>query len=227
MCGRFGLTRPERLDLERFGIHELPALVPRFNITPGSDILAVRERDGGRIADLVRWGLVPAWAKDPSIGARMANARSDTAFQKPSFRNAMKSRRCLLLADVFYEWQSVPGEARKRPHAIRHPEGEVFALGGIWEYWKPKDGEGDAIVSAAILTTDANALMAPIHDRMPVIIPQEEYANWMDPRTPAPALQDLMKPWPSEWLEAFAISTRVNNPRFDDASVLEPAADTD
>ncbi|MCC6770163.1 MAG: SOS response-associated peptidase [Gemmatimonadaceae bacterium] len=227
MCGRFGLTRPERLDLERFGIHELPALVPRFNIAPGSQVLAVRERDGTRSAELLQWGLVPSWAKDPAIGARMANARSDTAFEKPSFRNAMKSRRCLILADVFYEWQAVPGASRKRPHAIRRPDQEAFAMGGIWEYWKAKEGEGDAIVSAAILTTDANTLMTPIHDRMPVIIPADAYTRWLDPRTPAPALQDLMQPCPSEWLEAFAISTRVNNPRLDEASVLEPVTDAE
>ncbi len=223
MCGRFGLTRPERLDLERFGIHELPALVPRFNIAPSTDILAIRERDGVRRADLLRWGLVPAWAKDPEIGSRMANARADTAFEKPTFRNAMKSRRCLIPADVFYEWQVVPGASRKRPHAILRPDRDIFALGGLWEYWKPKGGEeSEAIVSCAILTTDANTLMQPIHHRMPVIIAPESYAAWLDPHTPAPALRDLMQPSPSEWLEAYPVSLKVNNPRSDDASVMEP-----
>jgi len=224
MCGRFGLTRPERLDLERFGIHELPALVPRFNIAPSTDILAIRERDGVRRADLLRWGLVPAWAKDPEIGNRMANARADTAFEKPTFRNAMKSRRCLIPADVFYEWQVVPGASRKRPHAILRPDRDIFALGGLWEYWKPKGAEeSEAIVSCAILTTDANTLMQPIHHRMPVIIAPESYAAWLDPHTPAPALRDLMQPSPSEWLEAYPVSLKVNNPRSEDASVMEPA----
>jgi putative SOS response-associated peptidase YedK len=224
MCGRFGLTRPERLDLERFGIRELPPLVPRFNVAPGSDILVVRERDGARVADFVRWGLVPSWARDPTIGNRMANARSDSAFEKPAFRNAMKSRRALILADVFYEWQVVPGQSRKQPHAIRLRSGEPFAMAGLWEYWRPKGEESEAIVSTAILTTDANALMAPIHDRMPVLLAPERYDAWFDPRTPAPALQDLMRPCPSEWLEATPISLRVNNPRADDERVLEPVA---
>ena len=227
MCGRFGLTRPERLDLERFGIRELPPLVPRFNIAPGSEVLVVRERDGERGASLIRWGLVPSWARDPEIGARMANARSDTAFEKPAFRAAMKARRCLFVADVFYEWQVVPGQPRKQPHAIRLADGTPFAMGGLWEYWKPKGGEGDGIVSGAILTTDANALMARIHDRMPVIIAPESYDAWLDPRTPAPALRDLMQPCPSEWLEAFPVSLRVNNPKADDARVLEPIAVND
>lgn len=224
MCGRFGLTRPERLDLERFGIRELPPLVPRFNVAPGSDILVVREREGVRVADFVRWGLVPSWARDPSIGTRMANARADSAFEKPAFRNAMKSRRALVLADVFYEWQVVPGQSRKQPYAIRLRSGEPFAMGALWEYWRPKGEDGDGIVSTAILTTDANALMARIHDRMPVIIPPERYAAWLDVRTPAPALQELMLPSPSEWLEAFPVSLRVNNPRADDERILEPVA---
>lgn len=223
MCGRFGLTRPERLDLQRFGIGELLPLVPRFNIAPGAEILAVRERDGERCADLVRWGLIPSWAKDPDIGNRMANARSDSAFEKPSFRNAMKSRRCLIPADVFYEWQVVPGQTRKRPYAVRGRDGEPFAMAGLWEYWRPRDGGGEGIVSATILTTDANTLMARIHDRMPVIIDPRHYNEWLDARTPAPALRDLMQPCPSEWLDAYPISLRVNNPRTDDARVLEPA----
>jgi putative SOS response-associated peptidase YedK len=224
MCGRFGLTRPERLDLERFGIRELPPLVPRFNVAPGSDILVVREREGERVADLVRWGLVPSWAKDPSIGNRMANARSDSAFEKPAFRNAMKTRRALIPADVFYEWQVVPGQSRKQPHAIRLRSGEPFAMAGLWEYWRAKGEDGEGIVSTAILTTDANALMARIHDRMPVIIAASHYDAWLDPRTPAPALRDLMQPCPSEWLEAYPVSLRVNNPRADDERVLEPAS---
>ncbi len=224
MCGRFGLTRPERLDLERFGIRELPPLVPRFNVAPGSDILVVREREGERVADLVRWGLVPSWAKDPSIGNRMANARSDSAFEKPAFRNAMKTRRALIPADVFYEWQVVPGQSRKQPHAIRLRSGEPFAMAGLWEYWRAKGEDEEGIVSTAILTTDANALMARIHDRMPVIIAASQYDAWLDPRTPAPALRDLMQPCPSEWLEAYPVSLRVNNPRADDERVLEPVS---
>lgn len=239
MCGRFGLTRPERLDLQRFGVAYTPPLAPRFNIAPGGEILAVLERDGARFAQPLRWGLIPSWAKDPDIGNRMANARADTVYEKPAFRNAIKSRRCLILADVFYEWQVVPGQSRKQPHAIRMADGEPFALGGIWEWWRPQDveagapshnSEGDApsplrvdpIATCAILTTDANALMSRIHDRMPVLIPPAQYAAWLDARTPAPAVRDLMQPIQSELLEAWAVSLRVNNPKADDERVLEP-----
>ncbi|MEO6447483.1 MAG: SOS response-associated peptidase [Gemmatimonadaceae bacterium] len=222
MCGRFGLTRPERLDLQRFGVEHVPPLLPRFNIAPGSEILTITERDGGRVAELLRWGLVPSWAKEPSIGNRLANARSETVFEKPAFRSAIRSRRCLVLADVFYEWQVVPGQSRKQPHAIRMVDGEPFALGGLWEYWRPREGDGDPLVTCALLTTDANSLMTGIHDRMPVIVPQDQFGPWLDSRTPDPAVRDLMLPVQSELLEAWPVSLRVNNPTADDERVLEP-----
>ncbi len=223
MCGRFGLTRPERLDLERFGITELPPLKPRFNIPPGSEILAVREREGKRSAQLVHWGLIPSWAKDPDIGNRLANARSDTAFEKPSFRAAMKARRCLIPADIFYEWKVVPGQTRKQPYAVRMDEGEPFAIGGLWEFWRPKDGgEDDSIVSCTILTTDANSLMSKIHDRMPVIIPPERFGEWLDARTPTPAVEEMLRPRESEGMEAWPISLGVNNPKNDSEAITRP-----
>jgi putative SOS response-associated peptidase YedK len=222
MCGRFGLTRPDKLDLQRFGISTLPTLVPRFNIAPGSDILAVRERDHRPVADLLHWGLIPSWAKDPSIGNRLANARSDTAYGKPAFENAMKARRCLIPADVFYEWQAIPGRRQKQPWAARMAGGDPFALGGIWEYWRLREEGAIGIVSCAILTTEPNSLLQPIHDRMPVIIPPERYADWLDARTPAPAVRDLMLSYPSEAMAAWPISLRVNSPQADDAEVLTP-----
>lgn len=222
MCGRFGLSRVERLGLRQFGVGELPELTPRFNIPPGSDILTVRLRKAERVADFVRWGLIPSWAKDPSIGGRMANARADTAFGKSAFREAMKVRRCLIPADVFYEWQAIRGQTRKQPHAVRLKDSEVFALGGIWEYWRPPGDQAKGVVSCAILTTDANTLMTPIHDRMPVIVPPESYAAWLDPRTPDPAVNDLIKPFPSTEMEAWPISLRVNSPKDDDEGILEP-----
>ncbi len=220
MCGRFGLTRPERLDLQRFGITAIPPLQPRFNIPPTSEVLAVREVEGKRRADLLHWGLIPFWAKDPGIGARLANARADTAFEKPAFRAAMRARRCLIPADVFYEWHAVPGQKRKQPWAVRMRDGEPFALAGLWEFWRPKEG-GDGIVSCTILTTDANTLMTPIHDRMPVIIPPVRYRAWLDPHSAEPAVTELLQPYPSDEMEAWPISLRVNNPRADDAGVLD------
>lgn len=220
MCGRFGLTRPERLDLQRFGIDHLPTLSPRFNIPPGDEILVVRVRDGARHPDFLKWGLVPWWATDPSIGARLANARSDTAFEKPSFRDPIRSRRCLIPADLFYEWQAVPGQRRKQPYAVRLRSEEPFAIGGIWDFWRPKEG-GEGIASCAILTTDPNTLLSPIHDRMPVIVPPERYRAWLDPRTPVPAVRDLMQAYPSDQMDAWPIGLRVNSPKDDDAGLIE------
>lgn len=220
MCGRFGLTRPERVDWRKLGVSHPPAgLVPRYNIAPGSDVLAVILRSSEPHAEYLRWGLIPYWARDPAIGSRLANARGDTAFEKPAFRAPMRSRRCLILADVFYEWQGVPG-SRRIPHAVRLKSGEPFALGGVWDYWHSPEG-GKA--TCAVLTTEANALLASVHERMPVIVPPERYRAWLDPRTPLPAVRDAMLPYPSQELEAWAVSFRVNDPAADDPSVLVAA----
>ena len=220
MCGRFGLTRVDRLDLQRFGIEHLPTLSPRYNISPGDQVLVVRLRDGVRQAEFLRWGLVPWWATDPAIGGRLANARSDTAFEKPSFRDAIRARRCLIPADLFYEWQGLPGQRRKQPYAVRLRSEEPFALGGIWESWRPKGG-GDGLTTCAILTTAPNMLMLPIHDRMPVIVPPERFRAWLDPRTPSPAIADIMQAsYPSDDMEAWPIGLRVNNPKDEDPGLL-------
>jgi putative SOS response-associated peptidase YedK len=221
MCGRFGLTRPEHLKLERFGITELPPLVPRFNIPPSSDILVVRERKGVTQVDVIRWGLVPSWAKDPSIGHRMANVRSDTALDKPSFRSAMQKRRCLIPADVFFEWQDIPGQKRRRPYAVALLDGEPFALGGLWEAWRSGTG-GEWLVTCAILTTEPNELLAPIHDRMPVMIKPEDYAIWIDPATTGEQLRRLVEPYPPVAMRAWEVSLLVNDPKTDDARVIAP-----
>ncbi|MBC7896213.1 MAG: SOS response-associated peptidase [Cytophagaceae bacterium] len=224
MCGRFGLSRPEKLKLERFGIIALPEEThPRFNIAPGTDVLVVRERKGEREAITLRWGLVPWWADDVAVGARMANARSDTAFTKPAFRDPMRQRRCLIPADVFYEWQAIPGERRKQPYAVGLRSREPFALGGIWDFWRPKEG-GEGIATFAILTTEPNVLLSPIHDRMPVIVPADRFLTWLDARTPEPEVKELVQPFPSELMEAWFISPRVNKADEDDAGLLEPEA---
>lgn len=228
MCGRFGLTRPDKLDLRRFGVTGFPELPPRFNVAPGTDVLVVREKQGERGAALLRWGLVPWWADDPSIGARMANARSDTAFAKPAFRDPMRQRRCLIPADVFYEWQVVPGQRRKQPFAVALKSGEPFALGGIWDSWRPRDGQStEGVATCAILTTEPNALLTPIHDRMPVIVPSGRYSAWLDARTPAPAIQEILQPYPSEDMKAWRISTRINKTEEDGPQVLTEEAGTD
>jgi len=221
MCGRFGLTRPEALKLERFGISELPPLVPRYNIPPSSDILVVRERKGVTEAEMIRWGLVPSWAKDPSIGHRMANVRSDTALEKSSFRNAMQKRRCLIPADVFFEWQDVPGQKRRKPYAVAMLEGEPFALGGLWEAWRTKEG-GEWLITCAILTTEPNELLAPIHDRMPVIVRPNDYESWVSPSTKIEEVRQLVASFSAADMRAWEVGLLVNDPKTDDARVIAP-----
>ena len=225
MCGRFGLTRPEALELERFGITGLPAQKPRYNIPPSSDILVVRERKGVTQAEMIKWGLVPSWAKDPSIGHRMANVRSDTALEKSTFRTAMQKRRCLIPADVFFEWQEVPGQKRRKPYAVAMLEGEPFALGGLWEAWREKD-EGAWLITCAILTTEPNELLAPIHDRMPVIVRAEDYRAWMDPTTPTREVTRVVQSYSSEEMRAWEIGLLVNDPKTDDSRILTPVSDS-
>ena len=225
MCGRFGLTRPDKLELDRFGITETPPLTPRFNIPPSSDILVVRERKGVTEAEMIRWGLVPSWAKDPKIGNRMANVRSDTALEKSSFRAAMQKRRCLIPADVFFEWQDVPGKKRRKPYAVAMNGGEIFSLGGIWEAWRPRDG-GDWVITCAILTTEPNELLAPIHDRMPVIIRPDDYREWLDQSTRMEDVSRLVSSHSAEEMKTWEVGLLVNDPKTDDARVIAPVDDS-
>lgn len=223
MCGRFGLTRPDRLDLRRFGVESFPAQPPRYNIAPGTPVLAVRSRSDGNVAGLLRWGLVPWWARDAAIGGRLANVRSDTAFDK--FREAMRQRRCLIPADVFYEWRVVAARRPKQPYAIGLRAAGVFALGGIWEYWRPEGRDGEVLLTCAVLTTEPNDVLAHIHDRMPVIVDVDDFAAWLDPHTAVPQVRDLVRPLASGSLRVWPIGTRVNRAEEDDEGLLEPIAD--
>lgn len=217
-----GLTRPDLIDWSQFGVAEPPPQEPRFNISPGTEVIAVRERGGLRVAEPAHWGLIPSFAKDAAIGNRMAIARSDTAFERPAFRRAIMARRCLIPVDVFYEWEGNKGDRARQPWAVRLRGGMPFTLGGIWEYWRPSDDE-PGVVSFAVLTTEPNAALASVHDRMPVIVPPAAWRAWLAPDTPAPKVKDLMQPFPSEEVEAWRISRRVNDARNDTAAVLEPA----
>jgi putative SOS response-associated peptidase YedK len=221
MCGRFALfTSPEALA-RLFGVAEAPALEPRYNIAPTQNIAAVRiapERKAREWA-LLRWGLVPFWAADPRIGSRLINARSETAAEKPAFRHAFRLRRCLVPADGFYEWQRLARE--KRPYFIRLRERETFAIAGLWEEWRGP--EGAAIASCTLLTTEANALMRPLHDRMPAILPPQDYDLWLDPDVQRPeALLPLLKPYPAEAMIAYPVRPLVNNPANDSPLCVEP-----
>ena len=216
MCGRFTLyTDPEAVG-RQFGLAPPDGLGARYNIAPSQSLLAVRQTRQGREFARFRWGLVPFWAKSDKIGYRMINARAETVAAKPAFRAAYRHRRCLIPADGFYEW--APGPDGKQPYYIRMKDGEVFALAGLWERW---EGEGGVLESCTLIVTQANPLMAPIHDRMPVILHQDDYTRWLDTGHVDPeALAALLKPYPGRELVAFPVSTHVNSPKHDDASCI-------
>ncbi len=225
MCGRFTLTSPEQDLLLHFLLPEAPAREPRYNVAPGQPVAAVRIARDGSQRELVplSWGLIPSWAKDPKLGARMINARAETAAEKPSFRNAFRRRRCLVPADGFYEWQK--SEAGKQPFYIRLQGGGTFAFAGLWEFWRGPEGE--TIESCALLTTQPNSLLRPLHDRMPVILPRSDYALWLDPEVQTvERLQPLLVPYPAERMEAYPVGRYVNSPENEGPRCIEPLSDS-
>jgi len=222
MCGRFTLTA-EADELEGFfpGFTFPPGVLPRFNIAPSQGVLLIANTGEGR-AEEFRWGLVPHWAKDPKIGNRMINARAETLAEKPSFRSAFRRRRCLILADGFYEWRSNPGQKAKTPMYIRLRSGRPFAFAGLWESWRAPDGA--EVRTCAIITTQPNALMATIHRRMPVILPPEAHGTWLHVGDVPPGeLAHLLVPYPGSEMVAHAVSRLVNNPREDVPDCIVPA----
>jgi putative SOS response-associated peptidase YedK len=216
MCGRYELhTHPAALALA-FGLSALPPVKPRYNIAPMQDVPVIRRaKSGERELTFVRWGLVPRWAKDPSIGSRMINARAETLAEKPSFRTALRRHRCLIPADGFYEWKVIPG-AGKQPLHIGMKDAVPFALAGLTERWLSPEGE--VLDTCTVITTSANALLAPLHDRMPVIVAPEEYARWLD--VAVEDVADLFAPYPPDAMTYYPVSTRVNAVRNDDASLI-------
>ncbi|HEV3023151.1 MAG TPA: SOS response-associated peptidase [Pirellulales bacterium] len=223
MCGRFTLRTPAGLVAEAFGMLPFSGLQPRYNIAPSQPVAVVRlaQNDGRELAFL-KWGLVPSWADDPAIGYKMINARGETVATKPSFRKAFKVRRCLVVADGFYEWQKTNGGGKKQPHYIRLKDDVPFAFAGLWEHWVR---EGQEIDSCTIITTDANELMAPIHDRMPVIMAPADYELWLDPAVQeVERLQPLLRPFAAGEMKAYPVSTMVNNPRTESENCVEALA---
>jgi putative SOS response-associated peptidase YedK len=226
MCGRFTLVTPEQDLAVQFNLPEIPSLEPRYNIAPTQPVAAVRAapEQGHRELVMLRWGLVPFWADDLGIGARMINARSETAAEKPAFRAAFRRRRCLVLADGFYEWQKQNGA--KQPYYIRMEDKGTFAFAGLWERWQPKDkdGAGDSVVeSCTLLTTQPNDLVRALHNRMPVILEPEDYDLWLDPRVQnAEVLKPLLGAYPSEEMTAYPVSRWVNKPQHDGPACIEP-----
>jgi putative SOS response-associated peptidase YedK len=221
MCGRFDLTQNPAVIALQFALGMVPAWTPRYNIAPTQRGLIVRQDPtAGRVAASYRWGLVPGWAKDPSIGNRLINARGDTVAEKPAFRSAFKRWRCLVPASGFYEWKVVPGARSKQPYRIVPANDPLFAFAGLTERWEGPEGP---LQTFCIVTTDANDLMRPIHDRMPAIIAPGDYERWLDPaNTDTAELKQMIRPYPADQMRAYAVSTRVNNVRNEDPSLIEP-----
>ena len=199
----------------------------RFNVAPTDDVAAVTtDREGRPRGDVLRWGLVPFWADDPKIGSRMINARAEGVTEKPAFRDAFATRRCLILADGFYEWQRRDGS--KRPWWITRADGEPFAFAGLWATWRPKGAEGvEPLRSCTIITTTASAAVAPLHDRMPVILPSQAEAAWLDPATPPATLLELLAPLDPGATAMREVGTAVNDARHDAEDCLDPPSAAD
>ncbi|MBI3409780.1 MAG: SOS response-associated peptidase [Planctomycetes bacterium] len=221
MCGRFTLTTVGQQLQAFFPLFDIPTVTPRYNIAPTQNVLVVRdaaEKDAKPQAAWMRWGLIPSWAKEKKIGASLINARADTVAAKPAFRAAFKRRRCLVLADGFYEWKKEPGNKTKQPFHIRRKDSAPFAFAGLWEHWEV---ERPAIESITIITTDANEVLKPLHDRMPVILDPHDYQKWIEssPKDPA-LLQELLQPCAPGEMIAVPVGTQVNNAKHEGPDCL-------
>jgi putative SOS response-associated peptidase YedK len=195
-----------------FDLSAAPDLGPRYNVAPTQPVAIVRGGDAGRELAVARWGLIPHWSKDAGLAAKLINARSETVAEKAAFRDAFRRRRCLIPADGFYEWAAVPGEKHKRPHHFRMRDGRPFTFAGLGERWHGEGGP-EPLETCAILTTGANAVVQPVHERMPVILLPADYAAWLDPSTPPGQLHALLRPYPAEEMTAVPVGPYVSNPR--------------
>lgn len=221
MCGRFTQSADSKKIAKEFEVSEVPAVEARYNIAPTQEVLAVLEREGEREATFFKWGLVPSWAKDVSMGARLINARSETVAEKPAFRVAFKKRRCIIPADGFYEWRSDGG--RKQPFFFRMQDERLFGFAGLWEHW---EGEGGEVVnSCAILTTEANEVLRPVHERMPVIIHPDDYKLWLSAgERELDLVKEMLRPYTADEMTGYPVSTSINSPRSQGAKLVERAA---
>ncbi len=246
MCGRFVSSTPPDQLAQYFDVDDTPEQLldrgPNYNTAPTTGVFVVYSDGGTRHLDAFRWGLVPFWAKDVSVGNRMINARAETVTTKPAYRKAFERRRCIIPADGFYEWTTQPGSKKKQPYFIHRPDGEPYAFAGLWEVWKgpkpkkPTDAEGAApepeqelppaepLRSCTIITTTANEPMSELHDRMPVILPQSAWEDWLSPeQQDTEALGRFLVPAPSELITFHPVSTEVNNVRNKGAQLMDPA----
>lgn len=223
MCGRYTLSTPTDLLSDLFELETTVIVTPRFNIAPTQEAPVIRLDSSGetRKLDLLKWGLVPFWAKEPSIGNRMINARAETVSEKPAYRVSFRKRRCLILADGFYEWQATSGP--KQPFFFHRGDGYPFAMAGLWDRWDK--GQDSVLETFTILTTSANEVVAPVHKRMPVILEESVLDEWLDPeRQDTESLSEMLLPAPPEILESFPVSTYVNNPANEGPQCVEPIA---
>ena len=224
MCGRFTLITPAERWAQLFGVEPPQEATPRYNIAPGQDVVAVRIRPvAGREVVQLRWGLVPAWAGDPKIGHRLVNARAESLAEKPAFRDALPRRRCLVVADGFYEWAG--SRAPRRPFWFRRRDGAPFAIAALWERWTPRgDADAKPLETCTLVTTAANATVGAVHDRMPVLIAPEDFGRWLGEGGATDDAIALLRPCPEDWLTERAVGPRVNDVRQDDPACLEPIA---
>ncbi len=219
MCGRYNLILDANALIDFFGLVNRLTWRPRYNIAPSQDVPAIRLDAKGRLGGRLHWGLIPHWAKDERFGCRTINARAETVAEKPAFREAFRRRRCLIPATGFYEWRHENGH--KQPYHLRVKNAGVFAFAGLWEVWNRPDGR--ELKSCTIIVTDANAVVRPVHDRMPVILAPRDYDAWMDPgQRNVEALKSLLRPRPADRTEAWAVSGRVGKPANDDPSLIAP-----
>jgi putative SOS response-associated peptidase YedK len=219
MCGRFSITKPIEAIRQLFNVPQLPNLEARFNLAPSQPAPVVRlDREGNRELAMLRWGLIPWWAKDPAIGYKTINARVETVATKPASRDAFQRRRCLVPTDGFYEWQKVGKE--KQPFRITMADEGLFGFAGLWERWKPPEGE--PVESFTIVVGEPNELVRPIHDRMPVIIDPVDYETWLD--ADPSEVGSLLRPYPAEKMRAYPVSRRANSPDNDDAEIIAPVS---
>ena len=221
MCGRYTLKAIAEILADQFDFEKLSDANPRYNIAPAQLVACVRFLPGSQKREgiMLRWGLIPSWATDPDIGMKLINARAETVDERPSFRKSFRQRRCLVLADGFYEWRRE--ERIKQPYYIRMKDERPFAFAGLWEYWTNPDGQ--VVESCALITTAPNELMIPIHNRMPVIVDPDCYDEWLDPMQQEVAkLNALLRPYPAEYMMAYPVDRLVNNVSFDDSRCIEP-----
>jgi putative SOS response-associated peptidase YedK len=234
MCGRFVQVASTELLVEHFGVDEVaaPEHEPSYNVAPRATVFAVRERIADdqrrRYLSELRWGLVPSWAKDPKLGDRMINARAETVADKPAYQRAFRRHRCLLPAEGFYEWEHRDGGRRKQPWFIHGRDGQPLAFAGLWSAWRDRtDPDAEWLRTCVIITTAANRTLAPLHDRMPVVLTEPDWEQWLDPTVDpsddaVDSLQRLLVPAPDELLVAYPVSPLVNSAKHDSPELVEP-----